>query len=945
MKKRLFAGLIALVMIGGLLPVFAMADVGGFYVRDVGSDKDGDGTESNPYATLAKAVDVAGDGAVIYVMSDLTMTECARFYNKNLTITSYGNNTYTITRGGGFSRQQDDARSTYNPAMIEVQGENSCGLTLKNIILDDAGIKEGTVFAQAISGEGKDNNTVYVQDAVIASNATKDGTIILDEGAIIRNFGGMSAVRVTDRAKLVMKNGSKIEDTKVTDRVKGEPGSVGPAGAVWIQGAEFTMESGAEISNVTGRAVYADGGKVTINGTIQNIVPDKDMWQETNGVAIHLRGNANGILENDAKVTNIEGKGESDTVIATYGSDFEMESDSTLLLLKNITALYADDSGNNYSHNMVINGTITDCSGSKSLMRSWYAQITLGPRGLVTNCSSVSAGGLLYTNNGSRYLIQGTITGNNASAGMIYLANQSGGRVSAIMEEGASITNNTGLGVRVNNGSLFTMEGGEISSNTGIGIRVSGKPAHKGVHFIMNGGKITDNGSYGIAYTVDGESIVELNGGTVSGNANGGVQVYASDGAACDAYEYVKLQSGVIESSRKIELPFFGTLTLDENYGTVLLGRAADSTIKKTIESLAFAQDNSKVWSANGSALYIKATESGNYHFLTTRSVSADKNTELYFGYIPLDQNGKPIEGGTLTLVKFPYNVAKNLDVTLKNLVANQAYAVMFLNSNDPVTQYTVDFDLDGGSFKDSSMVNSVIINNGNYLPETYWNTGSVIKDGFIFDGWYKEEDDGSLGQLWTPDMPVIKSMTLKAKWYNSIITFDTNGGSFSDGSTIREMRVESGSTVSLPNSPTRNGYTFMGWNTKADGSGEAFTSSTIVNSDLVVYAQWKSINGNEGHESTTYYTLHYESNGGTSYSDELYAYGTTVKLDKVPTREGYDFTGWYSDKALTNEIASVRITKNTTVYAGWRKAETNPNTGAYVLSATVIGALAGARF
>ena len=30
---------------------------------------------------------------------------------------------------------------------------------------------------------------------------------------------------------------------------------------------------------------------------------------------------------------------------------------------------------------------------------------------------------------------------------------------------------------------------------------------------------------------------------------------------------------------------------------------------------------------------------------------------------------------------------------------------------------------------------------------------------------------------------------------------------------------------------------------------------------------------------------------------------------------------------------------------SGWRKAETNPNTGAYVLSATVIGALAGARF
>lgn len=69
----------------------------------------------------------------------------------------------------------------------------------------------------------------------------------------------------------------------------------------------------------------------------------------------------------------------------------------------------------------------------------------------------------------------------------------------------------------------------------------------------------------------------------------------------------------------------------------------------------------------------------------------------------------------------------------------------------------------------------------------------------------------------------------------------------------------------------------------------------------------------------STKYILHYESNGGTSYKDESYSYGTTVSLDKVPTRESYTFTGWYADKELTTKISSIKMTSNKTVYAGWK--------------------------
>ena len=74
------------------------------------------------------------------------------------------------------------------------------------------------------------------------------------------------------------------------------------------------------------------------------------------------------------------------------------------------------------------------------------------------------------------------------------------------------------------------------------------------------------------------------------------------------------------------------------------------------------------------------------------------------------------------------------------------------------------------------------------------------------------------------------------------------------------------------------------------------------------------------GGGGTTYYTLRYESNGGTKYKDERYRRNTLVELDKEPVREGYTFTGWYADKALTEPIDDIRMTSNKTVYAGWEK-------------------------
>lgn len=73
--------------------------------------------------------------------------------------------------------------------------------------------------------------------------------------------------------------------------------------------------------------------------------------------------------------------------------------------------------------------------------------------------------------------------------------------------------------------------------------------------------------------------------------------------------------------------------------------------------------------------------------------------------------------------------------------------------------------------------------------------------------------------------------------------------------------------------------------------------------------------------------TLSFETNGGSSIEKITKESGTTVDLAAYkPTRAGYTFAGWFSDKALTQAVTSVKLTANTTVYAKWTQGGTTQN-------------------
>lgn len=155
-------------------------------------------------------------------------------------------------------------------------------------------------------------------------------------------------------------------------------------------------------------------------------------------------------------------------------------------------------------------------------------------------------------------------------------------------------------------------------------------------------------------------------------------------------------------------------------------------------------------------------------------------------------------------------------------------------------------------------------------------------------------------------------------------LAFDTNGGN-----TIGPLRdVQGGTVIELSSYvPTRSGYSFEGWFSDAELT-QPITSIKLL-ANTTIYAKWSKIStggGGGGAVAAKKYTLTFETNGGKTVNKITKAMNTIVDLSECTTeKDGYIFDGWYADKDFNNVVTSVKLTKNTTVYAKWTKeAETD---------------------
>ena len=177
--------------------------------------------------------------------------------------------------------------------------------------------------------------------------------------------------------------------------------------------------------------------------------------------------------------------------------------------------------------------------------------------------------------------------------------------------------------------------------------------------------------------------------------------------------------------------------------------------------------------------------------------------------------------------------------------------------------------------------------------------------DGYDFQGWLLD------GKDYDWNTPITGDMTLTASWkkheepkpVTHTVSFYTDGGN-----TVAQQTVNDGETVTVPDTPTKNGYTFSGWTL----NGEPYDFNLPVTADITLKATWVE---NQKPQPKRH-TVTFDTTGGSEIGQQTVDEGEKAIQPANPTREGYDFQGW-----LLNGQAydwNTPITGDITLTASW---------------------------
>lgn len=220
----------------------------------------------------------------------------------------------------------------------------------------------------------------------------------------------------------------------------------------------------------------------------------------------------------------------------------------------------------------------------------------------------------------------------------------------------------------------------------------------------------------------------------------------------------------------------------------------------------------------------------------------------------------------------------------------------------------TITFDSHGGSAVEAvSQYEKFYIS----TPET------PVREGYRFDGWYLTDSYLTEQKVKFP-YQVDGDRTLHAKWVKRCtIKFDTKEG----GTEIPDVVQDEGYTVARPADPTRENYRFAGWYL----GGSEYNFDSVVSQDLTIEAKWVLqcylvFDLGYGEESNVYYKTTPKDIGLTVGTDEL---------KKNPSRAGFKFMGWYTEKdgqgtkIEDDKFPYVLEKLETVFYAYWKESFT----------------------
>lgn len=221
--------------------------------------------------------------------------------------------------------------------------------------------------------------------------------------------------------------------------------------------------------------------------------------------------------------------------------------------------------------------------------------------------------------------------------------------------------------------------------------------------------------------------------------------------------------------------------------------------------------------------------------------------------------------------------------------------------------KYTATVKLNGGSYNGSTKDFTI-----SKYPGEEISIGVPTRSKHNFTG-YKltmDNNDGNAPTSVTQSASGFKGImqmgnfTLNAQWtpWKHTVTYNANAG---NDASVKGIPASQSKTANVDiklssDVPTRNGYTFLGWNTQADGNGTAYAVGATYTHDqdggtVTLYAQW----------TPWKHVLHYNKNVPTSSTsqtvfnmpvDQTKTFGQFMAISNlVPTRKGYTFAGWYT--------------------------------------------------
>ena len=274
---------------------------------------------------------------------------------------------------------------------------------------------------------------------------------------------------------------------------------------------------------------------------------------------------------------------------------------------------------------------------------------------------------------------------------------------------------------------------------------------------------------------------------------------------------------------------------------------------------------------------------------------------------------GASINGNTFTATAAgTYTITATITYNPKGYssLTSTATASTTITVTAPVVTYTISYNNNGGTGTIASQTKT----KGTAI--TLSDGSGFSKTGYTLDSWNTKADGSGTsyakGGTYTTDA----ALTLYAQWKINTytITYNANGG---EGAPSQQTKTYGQNLTLSSTVPTRTGYTFQNWNTKADGSGTSYAKggTYTTNAAATLYAQWKADT----------YAIKYDANGGEGApSQQTKIYGQNLTLSStVPTRTGYTFQNWNTkaDGSGTSYAKGGTYTTNAaaTLYAQWK--------------------------